>query len=133
MKAVIVAAGMSRRLQSIVNDRPKSLLDFGGKNLLERSIDYLRANGIDEVFVVVGYEYQQIMAVLGNSVTYVHNPWFATTNNMTSLWFALPKVMDTEFIYLHADLLYHPQMLENQVLHRNHLHGYTCRRLHTTA
>ncbi|MHA1864224.1 MAG: phosphocholine cytidylyltransferase family protein [Candidatus Thorarchaeota archaeon] len=113
MKAVIVAAGISKRLRSIVKERPKSLLDFGGKSLLERSIEYLRANGVDEVFVVVGYEYQQIVDVLGNSVTYVHNPWFPTTNNMASLWFALPKVMNEEFLYLHADLLYHPQMLDN--------------------
>jgi len=113
MKAVIVAAGMSKRLRSIVNELPKSLLDFGGKSLIERSIDYLRSYGVDEIFVVVGYEYQQIVDVLGDSVTYIHNPWYATTNNMASLWFALPHVMNDDFIYLHADLLYHPKMLAN--------------------
>jgi choline kinase len=113
MKAVIVAAGMSKRLRSIVNERPKSLLDFGGRSLIERSIDYLRSNGIDEIFVVVGYEYSQIVDVLGNSVQYVYNPWYATTNNMASLWFALPHVMNDDFVYLHADLLYHPKLLSS--------------------
>ena len=111
MKAVIVAAGMSKRLRSIVKEQPKSLLDFGGISLIERSINSLRSYGVDEVYVVVGYEYQQIVDILGDSVTFVHNPWYETTNNMASLWFALPHVLNYDFIYLHADLLYHPKML----------------------
>jgi choline kinase len=112
MKAVIVAAGMSKRLRSIVKDKPKPLLDFGGKSLLRRSLDSLKGYGIDNVFVVVGHENKQIIDAISDSVSFIHNPWYETTNNMTSLWFALPSVFKEDFLYLHADLLYHPRLLE---------------------
>ena len=112
MKAVIVAAGMSTRLESIVKGMPKSLVKIGGQSLLKRSIQILESYGIDDIFVVVGHEYQQIMDELGDVVTYVHNPWYTITNNMASLWFALHHLKGEEFLYLHSDLLYDRQLLE---------------------
>ncbi len=112
MKAVIVAAGMSTRIKSVVKDRPKSLIEVGDRSLLVRSIENLNSVGIDEIAVVVGHEFKKIESHLGNLVTYVHNPWYATTNNMASLWFARHFVENNEFLYLHSDLLYAQDLLQ---------------------
>ncbi len=112
MKAVIVAAGMSTRIKSVVKDLPKSLIEVGDRSLLMRSIENLNSVGIDEIAIVVGHEFKKIESHLGNLVTYVHNPWYATTNNMGSLWFARHFVEDDEFLYLHADLLYARNLLQ---------------------
>lgn len=109
---MIVAAGMSSRLQQVVGTVPKSLYEVGGTSLIERSIQYLRDVGIEEIVIVVGYNFLAFKERLGSSVSYIHNPWFESTNNMASLALALPILWDSEFLYLHSDLLYHPRLVE---------------------
>jgi NDP-sugar pyrophosphorylase family protein len=87
MKAVILAAGIASRLRPLTNDRPKCLLEIGGKCLLQRSFDGLIQNGITEFVVVTGYLHEQIEAFLNNryqevSITYIYNEQYASTNNI---------------------------------------------------
>ena len=56
MKAIILAAGRGKRLGKRAAGRPKSLLEFGGKSLLERHIDILRANHVTHITLVIGYQ-----------------------------------------------------------------------------
>ena len=51
MKAIILSAGQGSRLGHLVDDRPKCLIDFGGRTLLDRQLDALAANGVDEAVV----------------------------------------------------------------------------------
>lgn len=111
MKAVIVAAGMSRRLKSAIGNVPKCLVEIGEISLIERSIAYLHEHEIKDIIVVVGYNNEQIISKIGSKAKIAHNPWYATTNNMASLWFAKPFVDGEEFLYLHADLLYDSKLL----------------------
>jgi len=60
---------------------------------------------------VVGYLKDGFPEVLGPRHTYIFNPFYAITNNMASLWFAKDFIGDSDFIYLHSDLLYHPDIL----------------------
>ncbi len=113
MKGVIVAAGRSSRLYPRTLDTPKPLLRIPdqGPTLLRRSVDLLGRHGVDDVTVVVGYRRDRIREALGTSARYVFNPFFAETNNMASLWLALNGV-DDDVVYAHADLIYHPGLLE---------------------
>ena len=84
MKAVILAAGIASRLRPLTNDRPKCLLEIGGKCLLQRSMDGLIRNGIKEFVVVTGYLHEQIEAFLNNrykevSITSIYNEQYAST------------------------------------------------------
>ena len=80
MKAIILAAGVGQRLYGDDhNQPPKVLLRFDGKTLLERHIENLRDNGIDELVLVVGYRGDEILgearAVAGNNyVRGIFNP-----------------------------------------------------------
>lgn len=120
MKAVILSAGMCTRIRDIIKDKPKGLIEIGEQSLLERSIKYLKSHEIDEIVIVVGYQQHKIFDVLGDTVTYIQNPWFERTNSMASLWFASPFLYDQDFLYLHSDLLYHPKLLELCISVPNH-------------
>ncbi|MGH7859233.1 MAG: NTP transferase domain-containing protein, partial [Candidatus Binatia bacterium] len=60
MRAIIYAAGVGSRLGRLAGDRPKILLELGGRTLLERHVDHLGAVGIRDVVVVTGYERKKV-------------------------------------------------------------------------
>ncbi|MEO7814052.1 MAG: phosphocholine cytidylyltransferase family protein [Sphingomicrobium sp.] len=91
MKAIILSAGQGSRLGHLTDDRPKCLIEFGGKSLLDWQLDTLAANGVDEVVVVTGFRDDQIEAVLarrdgGPRVRTVFNPFFKVADNLGSLY-----------------------------------------------
>ncbi len=112
MRAVITAAGRSSRLRPLTNNLPKGLLAVGQSTMLRRSVEALSASGHDEIIVVVGFQRAKLMEHLGPSVKYVHNPFYETTNNLASLWFALSRFGSREMTYLHSDLVYSKTLLE---------------------
>jgi choline kinase len=93
MKAIILSAGQGSRLGHLTDDKPKCLIEFGGRSLLDRQLDALAANGIDEAVVVTGFRDDQIEAVLarrsgGPKVRTVFNPFFKVADNLGSLFVA---------------------------------------------
>ena len=91
MKAIILAAGQGSRLGHLTDDRPKCLIEFGGKSLLDWQLDTLAANGVEEVVVVTGFRDDQIEAVLaartgGPNVRTMFNPFFKVADNLGSLY-----------------------------------------------
>lgn len=110
---VILAAGMGERLLPLTRDVPKSLLDLGdGRCLLERQISSAKACGaIKHVTVVVGYLARMVEARVNNvdfgiGVSTIFNPVYRTTNNLLSLWFALPVLRCNDFVVSNGDNLY---------------------------
>lgn len=111
MKAVIVAAGRSSRLYPVTLNVPKVLLEVGGEPMLARSVRLLRGQGIEQIAVVVGFHHEKIETYLGNNVTYIYNSSFSTTNNLASLFCAKEWLGGDAFLYLHGDIVYHPELL----------------------
>ncbi|GAF77349.1 unnamed protein product, partial [marine sediment metagenome] len=102
MKAIIVAAGPGSRLNPLTNERPKCLLEVGGKTILERALEALRANGIERIAIVRGYRSQLIDYP---NVTYYENPNFRENNILRSLFYA-EREMDDDFIFSYSDIVY---------------------------
>ncbi len=111
LKAVIVAAGEGRRLRPLTKDTPKCLLSVGGRPLILHSLNALEALGVKNVALVVGHGRERLVEALGPNYRYLLNPFYKVTNNMASLWFAKTFVEDSEFLYLHSDLLYESSIL----------------------
>lgn len=108
MRGIILAAGRGRRLEPVLPEKPKCLITFGEKTLIQHQIRALKQAGIDDVVVVVGYEKQQIVDHLSNepcSIIYIENPIYDETNTIYSLWLA-KKFFDDSFIYFNADVLF---------------------------
>lgn len=93
MKAIILAAGQGSRLGSLTAERPKCLIDFGGRTLLDWQLDTLAANGIREAIVVTGFRDDQIEAALARRtgaprVRTIYNPFYKVADNLGSLYIA---------------------------------------------
>jgi choline kinase len=97
-KAIILSAGQGSRLGHLTDDRPKCLIDFNGRSLLDRQLDALAANGVEEAVVVTGFRDDQIEAALaargerGPKVRTVYNPFYKVADNLGSLFVALGEL-----------------------------------------
>ena len=95
-KAIILSAGQGSRLGALTQDRPKCLIDFGGRTLLDRQLDTLAANRVEQAVVVTGFRDDQIEAALerrrsageGPAVRTVFNPFYKVADNTGSLYMA---------------------------------------------
>lgn len=120
MKAIILAAGVGRRLGKDGQIQPKCLLKFNGKSLLERHLNYLRHYQIDEVVIAVGYQGQRIQEEIkalgaGNWVSTVYNPDY-TKGSVISLWSLRQQlVAGDDILLMDADVLYDRRIIERLV------------------
>lgn len=117
MIAVILAAGMARRLRPLTDDRPKCLLTVGRRTLLERTVSALVDRGIREMAVVTGYRGEMIRDFLAAhypdvSFHFIDNPDYDTTNNIYSLWLARPVADGRDFLLLDSDILFDPCLID---------------------
>src|SRR3954447_1774503 len=93
MKAIILSAGQGSRLGHLVDDRPKCLIDFNGRTLLDRQLDTLEANGVHEAVVVTGFHDDRVKETLarrigGPAVRTIYNPFYKVADNTGSLYMA---------------------------------------------
>jgi choline kinase len=105
-QAVILAAGRGRRLGE---GMPKCLVRLGDRALIHHQLDALRAAGIDEVCVVVGYGAERVRGALGDRCHYIDNPRFDETNSLYSLWLTRAWVRGP-FLQINSDLAAHPEI-----------------------
>ncbi len=119
MDAVILAAGVGNRLGDLGSDRPKCLLEFGGRSLLARHLDALAGIGIEELTVCVGYRRESIESEIERHaripVHTVYNPLFRE-GSVRSLWSARSALMRNKAVLvMDADVLYAPRLLRRLV------------------
>src|SRR5206468_12621227 len=93
MKAIILSAGQGSRLGHLVDDRPKCLIEFNGRSLLDRQLDALEMNGIENAVVVTGFREEQVEEALskrnkGPAVRTIYNPFYKVADNTGSLYMA---------------------------------------------
>ena len=93
MKAIILSAGQGSRLGHLVDDRPKCLIDFNGRTLLDRQLDTLEANGVHEAVVVTGFHDELVQQAIarrpgGPNVRTIYNPFYKVADNTGSLFMA---------------------------------------------
>lgn len=116
MKAIILAAGVGRRLGV---DHPKCLLDFEGRSLLQRHLDILVDHGIDDITIGVGHLADQVENAISESghaekVQTVFNPDFAK-GSVLSLWTMRSSIAGEDVILMDADVLYDERMISRLI------------------
>ncbi|MBI4970414.1 MAG: phosphocholine cytidylyltransferase family protein [Candidatus Omnitrophica bacterium] len=118
MKAIILAAGVGKRLFPLTQQTPKCMIPFNGKPLLGYHLDYLKNSGIDAVVLVVGHLREKIEDYAGTSwhgvpVRYYQSP-DTQGGSLLSLWSARGE-MDDDVLVMDADVLY-PEMLLKRLI-----------------
>ena len=112
MKAIILAAGMGKRLLPLTKKKHKSLLILRNKPIIREQVDELKKCGVSNIAVVVGYKKEQIVNELKDSVKYYYNPDYKNTNSVVSLWLARDFMEGDDILVLNGDLLVDPSILE---------------------
>ena len=120
MRAILLAAGRGNRLGPLGHERPKCLLAFGGKSLLERHVDCLRRVGVTEIVLAVGYRAEDVQTELDalrleprpETVT---NPRFER-GSAVSLWSVREALTaGGDVLLMDADVLYDAAILARLV------------------
>jgi choline kinase len=117
MKVVNLMAGSCARLFPLTADCHKVLLEIGGKRLVEHQLMAFNAVGIKEAIFVIGHKADLTKSKIGDyyddvKIKYVFNPYYLTRNIDYSLYLAKDEVFGEDFIYLEADMFFHPKILK---------------------
>lgn len=112
MQAIILAAGMGRRLGEYTRDNTKCMLPVNGERLIDRVLDQLSQLGLSRVVIVVGYKGQNLIDYIGHryddrlKIEYVNNPVYDKTNNIYSLSLAKDKLQEDDTLLIESDLIF---------------------------
>lgn len=117
MQALILAAGMGRRMGKYTENCTKCMMTVAGQTLLERTVEALKYAGIDRLVMVIGYEAEKVCEYVasknfGISVEYVYNCEYETTNNIYSLYLARDYLKADDTILLESDLIFDKEIIE---------------------
>ena len=117
MQAVILAAGMGRRLGELTGDNTKCMLEVNGVKLIDRALESLSECNVSRIVMVVGYKRENVKAYVGDSyngveVVYVDNPIYDKTNNIYSLYLAKDYLLAEDTLLLESDLIYESSVVK---------------------
>lgn len=112
MKAIILAAGRGSRMQGMTDDRPKCLVEFRGKPLVQHQIDALRAGGVSDIGIVCGYK-QELLTAFGDQ-HFINSAW-ASTNMVSSLACAQSWLQNEACIVSYSDIFYDAEAVRSLI------------------
>lgn len=117
MQAIILAAGMGKRLGEYTKSNTKCMVPVNGTPLIDRVIKQLSGLSLTRVVIVVGYEGQKLMDYLGDSqhglkIEYINNPIYDKTNNIYSLALAKHKLQEDDTLLIESDLIFDDGMFD---------------------
>lgn len=122
-RAIIMAAGLGKRMRPVTLTTPKPLVKVNGIRMIDTVIQSLHANGITEIYVVVGHLKEQFISLEQEypGVTLINNPYYNTCNNISSLYVARDHIEDA--IILDGDQIIHNPAILSSEFERS---GYNC-------
>ena len=116
MQAIILAAGMGKRLGEYTKNNTKCMVEVNGVKLIDRVFKQLATLPISRVVMVIGYEGEKLRNYLGDEkeglrIDYVENSVYNKTNNIYSLWLAKQQLQEDDTLLIESDLIFDDQML----------------------
>lgn len=122
MQAIILAAGMGKRLKELTSEATKCMVKVNGVAMIDRMLGALDKLGLSRIVVVVGYEGQKLMDYIdalgiATSIEYVNNTVYDKTNNIYSLYLAKDYLVQEDTLLLESDLVFEEAVLQKLIRH----------------
>ena len=122
MQAVILAAGMGKRLKDLTQDATKCMVRVNGVTMIERMLSILDRKGLSKIVLVVGYEGQKLKDFVATldvktPVEYVSNDIYYKTNNIYSLYLAREHLLREDTLLLESDLVFEEAVVDRILEH----------------
>lgn len=117
MQAIILAAGMGKRLKELTRNNTKCMVQVNGVSLIDRLLHQLDGRKLSRVVIVVGYEGQKLMDYIGTldiqtPIVYVNNPIYDKTNNIYSLALAKDWLCREDTLLFESDLIFEDEVID---------------------
>lgn len=118
MQAIILAAGMGRRLGELTQDNTKCMISVNGVRLIDRMLNQLAALNLNRVVIVVGYKGKELVDYIGNryddrlKIEFAENPVYDKTNNIYSLSIVKQQLQEDDTLLIESDLIFDDAMFD---------------------
>lgn len=117
MQAVILAAGMGKRLGELTKNNTKCMIKVNGITLIERVLNQLSSFPLERVIIVIGYKGNELKTFLGNfynglPIEYIENPIYDKTNNIYSLSLAKKELQEDDTLLIESDLIFDDSLFQ---------------------
>ena len=120
MQAIILAAGMGKRLGELTQENTKCMVKVHEQTLIERMLGQLDTLNLNRIILVVGYKGEKVKSLIGNKIgntpiLYIENQIYNKTNNIYSLFLAKNYLIEDDTLLLESDLIFESSILTRLV------------------
>ena len=117
MQAIILAAGMGKRLKELTKNNTKCMVKVNGVTLIERMLRQIEQHRFSRVVIVVGYEGRKLIDFISTleirvPIVYVENPIYDKTNNIYSLALAKDWLLREDTVLFESDIIFEDAVLD---------------------
>lgn len=120
MQAIILAAGMGKRLKELTRDNTKCMIKVNGITLIERMLQQIDSHHLERIIIVIGYEGEKLKKYINTlsittPIVFVENPYFDQTNNIYSLYLAKDFLTEKDTLLFESDLIFEDAVLDRLI------------------
>lgn len=117
MQAVILAAGMGKRLQELTENNAKCMVEVNGIPLIERALNILDKKNLSKIIIVVGHGGGRLTDFVNSlnlqtPILYIYNKAYKTTNNIYSLLLAKDYMINEDTLLLESDIIFEETVID---------------------
>lgn len=122
MQAIILAAGMGKRLGDLTKGHTKCMVRVNDETLIARLLHQLDRIDLSRIIIVVGYKGKELQDYLHEvdiktPISYVNNPIYDKTNNIYSLYMAKDYLEQEDTLLFESDIIMEDGIIERLVDH----------------
>ena len=117
MQAIILAAGMGKRLKELTQNNTKCMVKVNGVTLIDRMLHQIDKHHLEKIVIVIGYEGQKLVDYINTldihtPIEYVNNPIYDKTNNIYSLALAKDYLLQDDTLLFESDLIFEDEVID---------------------
>lgn len=120
MQAIILAAGMGKRLRALTKNNTKCMVEVNGKTMIQRLLEQIDCKNLSGIVIVVGYEGQKLIDYIDTlqiktPLVYIDNPIYNKTNNIYSLSLAKNYLLQEDTLLFESDLIMEDAVIDELI------------------